>query len=271
MPPIDLSGQKFGKLTAIKIAHKAKSQVYWQCKCECGNVKITITSNLRNGTVVCCGCIKASLRKKPVIFTENHRGAFNSWNNIRQRCYVPTNQAFDRYGGRGIVMAPEWRDSFEQFFNDLGPRPQGTSIERIDNNKGYFPGNCRWATYREQARNKRNTRIVYIENEGMTRGEASERFSIGSGTIAWRDSNGRKGAALIAPPQRQPQQITVNGESYSIKDLAIKTGIAHHTLATRINRGWSVDRALTEAVHVKNHAQPATKKNGRNNAREARK
>jgi hypothetical protein len=122
-------------------------------ECICGTIKTVDYYSLKNGLTKSCGCdrknnLKHSLCNSP---------EYNSWNNMKIRCNNPNHKGYKDYGGRGITICTEWLNSFQQFYKDMGPKPIGTTLDRIDNNKGYEPSNCKWSTYSEQAKNRRNS------------------------------------------------------------------------------------------------------------------
>lgn len=165
---IDLSGQRFGRLTALSAASWGPTT--WFCKCDCGTEITVRQGNIRNGHTQSCGCL---LRENEANLTHGHtRGRKNSrtfgcYSNAKNRCFNPKNQRFADYGGRGIVMCDRWRDSFADFLEDMGECPQGKSLERKDVHGNYEPSNCKWATPAEQARNKRNNIIVEVDGGDM--------------------------------------------------------------------------------------------------------
>ena len=154
----DLSGQVFGKLTVLnRVPPEPGKGVNWVCRCECGvvNVKGVQMGQLISGKIVSCGCHRRALTKNINTKHGLHRQpTYNSWQSMRSRCQNPADPAWERYGGRGISVCERWND-FSAFLEDLGVRPTGTSIDRINNDGNYEPGNCKWSTPTEQNNNRR--------------------------------------------------------------------------------------------------------------------
>lgn len=160
-PSHNLAGQAFGRLMAIeRLPGGGKAR--WRCKCECGNAHTVQARLLQKGEVRSCGCLGQTKNGPVPTHGDAQRGAktkeFRAWAAFRDRCRNPKNKAFHHYGGRGITVCERWADCFEAFLADMGRAPSPKhSIDRIDNDKGYEPGNCRWATDAQQANNRRNT------------------------------------------------------------------------------------------------------------------
>lgn len=181
MPALDLTGMRYGRLVPFKPAPKRGKHTRWFCQCDCGNESIASTSDLRTGNTTSCGCYHLErLRDDRLKHGGSSRGIhgrqpngqarrdvlYTTWCAIKRRCGNPKDPKYPRYGGRGIVVCERWADSFENFRDDMGPRPKSHSIERVDNDGPYSPENCIWASQKTQANNK-STNIM-LEHEGRT-------------------------------------------------------------------------------------------------------
>ncbi len=180
--PSDLVGQKYGKLTVIRRTDERRcGHVMWECQCECGRFITTIGFRLKNGDTKSCGCI---LGEKIKTHGMKKTPEYKAWDNIKHRCNNPKDKQYHNYGGRGIEIG--W-SSFEDFYSHVGKRPSPQhSIDRIENDKGYVPGNVRWATRIEQANNRRTNFLVTFNNEVMSIAEFSRKHNLDYNFVRYR-------------------------------------------------------------------------------------
>lgn len=155
----DLTGKRFGRLIVVSRSENINRHKTWLCRCDCGVEKIIGSSNLIGGTKS-CGCLK----RETIINIFTTHGMTKSpermsWKAAKARCFNKNSDKYRDYGGRGITMCSRWVNSFQNFYDDMGVRPPGTSLDRIDNDGNYEPGNCKWSTPKEQQRNRRPYRI----------------------------------------------------------------------------------------------------------------
>lgn len=179
----DISGLKFGRWTVIRCLGPRNNKLLWECRCDCGNTGSVIGSNLVRGLSVSCGCYRVECN---VTHGKARTPEYAVWDAARRRCFKPSDMHYPTYGGRGITMCPEWRNSFQAFYEYMGPRPKGHSLDRIDNNGNYEPGNVRWATTQVQIRNRRITIRVTHQGETLSLAEWSEKTGIAYGTLVAR-------------------------------------------------------------------------------------
>ena len=162
-----LIGQRFGRLVVIAEdpIRGASRSMKWICRCDCGTVKSIGAQALRNGATVSCGCYNREINSNRVIHGHEKNGrkspTYTSWEKMLSRCYREKDPGYSNYGGRGISVCEEWH-TFANFLKDMGERPKGTSIDRINPDGNYEPGNCRWITQKEQTNNtRRNVYFIY--------------------------------------------------------------------------------------------------------------
>jgi hypothetical protein len=154
---IELSGQRFGKLSVLERSVTAKGKKAWRCICDCGNERLLDGHGLLSGHSLSCGCRK----KRGLHRTHEHTGTrtYNAWMDLRRRCLNPNRTDFKYYGGRGITVCERWSD-FTNFLADMGECPDGLTIDRIDVDGNYEPANCRWASRLQQTQNRRRSARV---------------------------------------------------------------------------------------------------------------
>lgn len=193
---LDLTGHTFGRLTVVSFAGRnAKNLIVWNCLCSCGNECFRTSSDLRNKSIRnrrrSCGCLAVDVtRERSVSHGETNSPTYRSWHSMKDRCLRSLATGFDRYGERGITICDRWLNSFEAFRDDMGERPSlDYSIDRIDNNGNYEPGNCRWATRTEQANNRKKQKprlLIEFNGESLTVNEWAKRIGVQPGTIHHR-------------------------------------------------------------------------------------
>lgn len=184
---VDLSGLRFGCLTVVNRDTRPGRKPYWACECDCGNQKAIRGDHLRSGRTLSCGCVSTRLRKRRMTKHGRYKSPeYVSWSSMIQRCNNPASSSYHRYGGRGITVCERWI-TFDNFLKDMGKRPSPKhSLDRIQNNLGYFPGNCRWATHLEQCRNRSDNLVVEYAGQQMCLMEACERAGVSHSTAYGR-------------------------------------------------------------------------------------
>lgn len=211
---VDLTGQKFGKLTVVEYAGahltpSGQKKRLWKCSCDCGGSITVHGSSLKNGNTVSCWCVRRAAAAKISKAKHGHCGngrssvEYRAWSAMLGRTNNPDHKQFAEYGGRGIMVCDRWQ-KFENFMEDMGHRPPGMSLDRIENEGNYEPGNCRWTNSLGQNNNKRDNR-----------------------------------------------RIEAMGESRTIAEWSRISGISHGTISQRLRAGWPNGEAVTKAVRPK--------------------
>ena len=175
---LDLQGQQFGRLVVLQqaedyILKNGRRKIQWLCQCSCGNTTIVKTDNLRSGCTKSCGCLhKETNSTANITHGKTNTRLYNVWKGIKRRCYNSNHRSYKHYGGRGISMCDEWVNDYMAFYKwaiDNGYKTDSKhgecTVDRIDNNKGYSPENCRIADTKLQNRNRRSNHLITINNE----------------------------------------------------------------------------------------------------------
>lgn len=183
-PKLSLVGEKFGMLYVDSIAYNKNGVYYYNTICACGNEKIIRGTGLTYSGTKSCGCLQKS--KASVANTKHgmyKSREYNIYNHIKNRCYNQSSNGYNNYGGRGIKMCDRWLESFENFYEDMGDVPPNYSIERLNVNGNYEQSNCIWADNSTQARNKRNSLIITIDDNSMCFEDWKKYFNCGTTTL----------------------------------------------------------------------------------------
>ena len=185
---IDLTGQRFGRLVVLRrTGTSGYGQPKWACACECGQATEVFGNSLRSGKSKSCGCLQ---RDTASTHGASSTAEFTIWQMMLQRCGNPKHRSFSRYGGRGITVCDRW-SSFEHFLADMGERPSPEhTIDRIDNDAGYSPQNCRWATPVEQGGNRSNTVNLTLGDATMDVRQWAISLGMAQSTLKNRLKNG---------------------------------------------------------------------------------
>ncbi len=207
----DLSGRTFGRLTVVRrVANSRSGQTKFECICECGATTTVQSGNLKTGHIKSCGCLSRDTTSK-LNSTHGMTGTrtYRIWYNLKNRIFNPNIDSYKYYGGRGIKMDPRWL-VFETFIADMGECPEGLSIERIHNDGHYTPGNCKWATKKEQANNTRTNRFLTYQGKTKTVAQWAEDLGVSPFLIYQRLDrlSWAVARALTQPAQRQSGRNT---------------------------------------------------------------
>ena len=244
--PLNLEGMQFGRLVVKQRAENNGSggHVRWVCECSCGSGKITTvaSSDLKRGTSRSCGCLQkeeAAARVKTHGMTNSSE--YNIWFGIKARCLNPKNRAYHHYGGRGITVCDEWKDSFEAFYRDMGPRPSTEhSIDRKDNDGGYSKENCRWATEIEQHNNTRTVKLYDFGGEKLSISQIARKIGISVSALHQR--------LLIMPWEEAVgyDTITFEGETKSLVDWCGILDLSYREVYRRLRKGDKFENIVSE-------------------------
>jgi hypothetical protein len=206
---IDLTGKRFGRWEVLGLAEprclrNGKTTYYWKARCDCGRIRVVQGTNLKTGHSKSCGCLSGG--GSPNELKAKYPQEYEVWAGMKERCSNRNRRGSRNYIGRGITVCEKWRHSFKAFIADMGPRPSPRhSIDRIDNDRGYEPGNCRWATMTQQHRNRRSNHLLTFQGRTMTVTEWASVVGIKASTLFTRISKEKWSTerALTTPVQLQ--------------------------------------------------------------------
>lgn len=255
MPPlIDLTKKQFGRLTVLKQIKNAKHTT-WECRCSCGNIVLVTTNSLRSGKTKSCGCLSKEVVTKRMT-THGMYGTpeYRTWQHMIGRCHNPTDSDFKNYGSRGIKVCQEWRNDFMVFFNYIGKRPSlKHSVDRINNNGNYGPGNVRWASRKTQANNSRHNRLITIDGVTKNIAQWATFMGISRLTICNRLFNDWSPEKSVLHPIRplRTRTINVNNVIKTTEQWAKIMNIRPGLITQRLRRGWTPERAVTQPINSK--------------------
>lgn len=179
---INKIGNRYGKLTVLNLVQKSP-YTKWLCACDCGNQKVIFGSHLISGGTESCGCINKELTSKRV---KKHgmtkSKTYSSWRSMKSRCENPNYTGYERYGAKGITFDKSWKN-FDNFLSDMGERPKNTTLDRIDNTKGYSKENCKWSTNSEQQSNRSNCLLITFNGITKTAKHWADELGMAPGTV----------------------------------------------------------------------------------------
>lgn len=184
----NITGCVFGRLTVIKqVGRNSGRAAIWECLCSCGVIKNITAGTLRNGTTKSCGCLRQEVGLSKLTHGYSYTTEYKTWTNMIRRCYVPTAEGYQNYGGAGVSVCDRWKNSFENFLEDMGfkPTPKHT-IDRFPNQTGnYEMSNCRWATVRQQAGNRKSNKWLEYNGRKMILADWAREFGVCLESVMW--------------------------------------------------------------------------------------
>jgi len=191
-----LQGRRFGKLTVIEFDHSNKNGAYWKCQCDCGNQHVASAHGLKTGHISSCGCLAYTS------FGYSHERLYKIWKDMKYRCYSRTCKSFPNYGGRGIAVCSEWKSDYSNFrrWALSNGYERNLTIDRINANGNYEPGNCRWATYKEQENNTRKNRFIAYNGVTHTVAEWADILGLSYAAVRSRANHGWAMERIVNTP-----------------------------------------------------------------------
>lgn len=235
----DLTGQRFGKLVVLEHSGRDPKRGHmWKCRCDCGNEAIVLTKSLTSGNRKSCGC----LRRIPKTHGKRYTKIYHIWLSMKDRCNNERCSDYRFYGGRGIFVCEEWQ-SFEPFdeWAMANGYEDGLTIDRIDNNAGYSPENCRWITRKEQCYNRRSNHYIEYNGKTQTITQWAKECGLTEQVLSGRLRNGWDIDRALHTPTKKMNRVEYNGRLWTLSELAEKYGLHTYTIQNRLKRHWSID------------------------------
>lgn len=265
MRRLDITGQKFGRLTAVRPYSKNNGgTIIWEFKCDCGNlVYKPVAKRNQDANIGCHTCYLKHLSGRTRVHGySNKTKEYRSWIHIKSRCYNPKVPAYSYYGAAGVGMCVEWVESFPAFLAYIGPAPSPKhSVDRLDNSKGYEPGNVRWATIKEQANNKTTNILYTIDGVTKTMAEWCDEYGM-DWDLVWSrvKAHGYDIVRALTEPKRGSMQFfgekgervgyrqyLFKGKVQNLKQWADEYKVSHGALQQKMRKGWHMEGALLGA------------------------
>lgn len=236
----DFTSQRFGKLLVVSRTPSRGKGGFWNVKCDCGTEKVVASARLATGLKSCgCAIAESNSRRTKHGATAGKRTervcskAYHMWRGIKSRCFNPNAPHYHRYGGRGITMHAPWVEDFARFLADVGEQPApGMTLDRVDNDGNYEPGNVRWATRREQSNNRENNIRLTSGGETLTLSQWADKLGLPYKLLASRWKSGKRDPAVVLSLETGARNTlaTYNGEIKTLRKWAEDTGVPYETL-----------------------------------------
>ncbi|MCM1437818.1 MAG: hypothetical protein NC131_01210 [Roseburia sp.] len=254
----DITNQRFGRLVAIRCVKKDENhQQFWLCKCDCGNEKIIRRSDLLRKPIgtQSCGCLAREIKVKRFtkhgLETSNKR-LYKIWDSMKQRTNPNVVSCRGNYRKNGITVCDEWRNDFPAFYDwaMTNGYSENLTIDRIDNNKGYSPENCRWVDMKVQANNRSNNTLITYKGETKTLAQWCEQYNIKSDTVTHRMKRGYSFEKAITEPIDKLVRYEYKGKLLTRAEMSELSGLPISCIQNRIQHGWDIERIMTQPQRI---------------------
>ena len=254
---IDITGQKYNRLTAIKRVGSNNMGSTWLFQCDCGNQIVTGSNNVRKGRTKSCGCYNQELRKSRIKHGMFNTRLYVAWSHMRQRCNNPSNKEYRNYGARGISICEEW-DEFINFYNwaMANGYEKTLTIDRIDNDGNYEPNNCRWVTMAVQESNKRTNHYIEFNGEKMTMSQCAKMNGVSINAFRYHVCNlgysPEEAVESILYKREHPEEfdkhryVIYQGEKMCVADCVRKANVKRDSFMKHIGKGMTADEAVAK-------------------------